>query len=192
MTILKINLPARINESFRRIVSRRRGAQKGVLKNATLTAISRYIGSDPEIALIATEYFLSVETPAQTAPKVLGIILPSNEVLFSIRLDLKEVQEKLGKVEATYKDENYTVFRWKPANTDALCSLKSFRAEWDEKELVFEDGCLSLTTGSLKESLLVAEKVAEAVGLQMPQTPVLQKLEIYKWSDVEGQEVIIK
>lgn len=127
MTILKINLPAKINESFRRIVSRRRGAQKGVLKNATLTAISRYIGSDPEIALIATEYFLSIETPTQMAPKVLSVILSDSEVLFSVRLDMREVEEKIGKVEATYKDENYTVFSWKPTSTDALCSLESFR-----------------------------------------------------------------
>lgn len=65
-------------------------------------------------------------------------------------------------------------------------------AEWNKKELIFEDGCLSLTTESLKESLSFAEKVAKVIGLQMPQTPVLQKLEIYKWSDVEGQEVIIE
>lgn len=192
MTILKINLPARVNEAFRRIVSRRRGVQKGVLKNATLTAISRYIGSDPEIALIASESFFSIEITEPLALKVLNILLPNREVTFSVRLDLKEIEEKLGLVKATYRDQDYTVFRWKPTKTELLLDLKSFRVEWGEKELVFEEGCISLTTESLEESLSIAEKVAEPVGLQMPQTPVPRQLEIYKWRDIEGQEVIIK
>lgn len=192
MTILKINIPARINEAFRWIVSRRRGVQKGVLRNATLTAISRYIGSDPEIVLIASKSFFSIEVSEQLAPKVLNILLPNREVTFSVHLDLKEIEEKLGRVKAIYMDQGYTVFRWKPAETKSLSALKSFRAEWEERELVYEEGCVSLTTESLEESLSIAEKVAETVGLQMPQTPVPRQLEIYKWGDIEGQEVIIK
>ncbi|MHA1579660.1 MAG: hypothetical protein ACTSUQ_08535 [Candidatus Freyarchaeota archaeon] len=192
MTILKISLPSRINEAFRRIVSRRRGVQKGVLKNATLTAISRYIGSDPEVALVASKHFVSVETPVQLAPKVLRVILPKKKVLFSVPRSLKEVEGKLGSVETTYTDDDYAVFRWKPSRYEALCSMGGFRAEWDDKELVFEEGCLSLTTRDLEESLTLAEKVAKALGLWMPQTPVPRQLEIYKWRDAEGQEVIIK
>ncbi len=192
MTVLKINLPERINESFRWIVSRRRGVQKGVLRNATLTAISRYIGSDPEIALIASKSFFSIEVPEQLVPKVLSVLLPNREVTFSVHFDLKEIEEKLGVVKAVYIDQGYTVFRWKPAETKLLSALKSFRVEWGEKELVFEEECVSLTTESLEESLSIAEKVAETVGLQMPQTPVPRQLEIYKWRDIDGQEVIIK
>jgi hypothetical protein len=80
MTILKINLPARMNEAFRWIVSRRRDVQKGVLRNATLSAISRYGGSDPEIVLIASKSFFLVEVSEQLADKVLNTLLPNHEV----------------------------------------------------------------------------------------------------------------
>ncbi|GEM_PF-4039096 len=89
-------------------------------------------------------------------------------------------------------DQGYTVFRWRPAESKLLSALKSFRVEWGEKELIYEEGCISLTTQSLEESLSIAEKVAEIVGLRIPQTPVPRQLEIYKWRDIEGQEVIIK
>ena len=192
MTLLKVNLPPRIDEAFRRTVSRRRGVQKGVLKNAALTAISRYIGSEPEVVLVASRHFLSVESPSALAPKVLQVILPEKKVLFSVSLSLKEVREKLGKVEAVFKDDNYTVFEWTPTRYEILCSLGGFRAEWEDRELVFEEGCLSLTTENLEESLTVAERVAKALGLRMPKTPVPQQLEIYRWRGVEGQEVIIR
>jgi hypothetical protein len=55
-------------------------------------------------------------------------------------------------------DQGYTVFRWRPAEAKLLSALKSFRIEWGEEELIYEEGCISLTTQKLEESLGIAEK----------------------------------
>ncbi len=60
----------------------------------------------------------------------------------------------------TYKGRNYAVFMCDPMNHCNLPSLRSFRAEWDGKEQVFEEDCLSVITESLQEALGIAEKVA--------------------------------
>lgn len=190
--MLKVNIPAKINEIFRRAVSRRRGVRKGVLGRATLTAISRYAGADPRIALIASSSFISIEAPPEVVPRVLRLLIPSEDMAFTTRSGVAEVGRKLKGVEVTFEDEGYAAFKCRPDDTEALASLGNFRAEWDDRELVFEDGCMSLATHGIEESLELAGKVAPALGMTLPFTPVTNQLEIYKWREIQGQEVIIK
>jgi len=141
---------------------------------------------------VASSSFLSVEAPPDEASRVLGVLLPQCEVLISAPAGAAEVRERLKEIEVMEGDEGYTVFRCRSLDVDGLRSLGSFRAEWPERELVFEDGCLSLTTESLQASLSLAKKVAPILGLQFPHTTVKGQLEVYRWRGIEGQEVIIK
>jgi len=192
LALLKTRIPAEVNEMFRRVLSRRREFKKGVLQTATLTAICKYAGVDPEASLVASSSFLSVEAPPDEASRVLSVLLPQCEVLISAPAGAAEVRERLKEIELVEGDEGYTVFRCRSLDVDGLRSLGSFRAEWPERELVFEDGCLSLTAESLQASLSLAKKVAPILGLQFPHTTVKGQLEVYRWRGIEGQEVIIK
>ena len=192
MGIIKVAVPEELDEMFRKAASRRIGVQKGALTTATLAAMSKYSGEDPEIALIASRGFVSIEAPLNQMPGVLSALLPRIQLTVSTPHDVENVKKRLGEVKVIYSAPNYAVFEYQLTDPGLLAELGSFRAEWDEKELVFEEDCLSLTTASIEEALEIAKKAAPILSLRLPYTGVGKQLEIYQWKGVKGQEVISK
>lgn len=192
MGIIKVTVPEELDETFRKAASRRIGVQRGALTTATLAAMSKYSGEDPKIALIASEGFVSIEAPSNQMPGVLSALLPRIPLSISTPHDVENVKKRLGEVKVIYSAPNYTVFECQLTDPGLLADLGSFRAEWDEKELILEEDCLSLTTASLEEALGIAKKMAPILGLGLPHIGVGKQLEIYQWKGVKGQEVILK
>ncbi len=192
MATIKIPVPDELDEAFRKAASRRHGIKEGALTSAILSAMSKYSGLDPMNALIASASFVSVEAPPNQMSAVLEVLLPRTVITVNSPNGLQRVKEVVGEVDVTYRGRDYVAFTCDPANRGHLPGLGSFRVEWDGKELVFEEDCVSINTASLGEALEIAEKVAKALNLTFPRIKVSKQVEIYRWEGVEGQEVVIK
>lgn len=192
MGTIKIKLPEGLEDLFRRKASKRLKAKKGVVTDAGIAAISMYSGVEPTVVLVVDGPHLSVEAPTSTANEVLSALIQNAEVQATTPNPPEAVRKILGDIEVSYASENYTAFKCRLKRGGRLAELHSFRAEWAEKELVYEDGCMLLSLSDFEEALSTAEDVAPLLGLKMPRMAGEKHLEIYKWAEAQDQEVIIR
>ena len=189
MTILKVQLPETLNHLFRRAVSRKLGVAKGCISKGALTAVARYSGVEPTVALFASETFLTVDGPPHIILAILKQLLPKGKITVAVNLSREEVEALVGKVSVKYEGRGYVEFQ-SVLKPEDLVKLKSFRAEVEGKEIVCEEDCLTVNVDGLQEALKISGELASGLGIRTQFGSVKKKIEFYIWDEPEAQEII--
>jgi hypothetical protein len=183
-------MPESLDQLFRRAVSRRFGAFKGSITAGTLAAIARYSGLEPRVAAMATESLVIVDAPPELIGGVLKRLPSKGQVTATAKMSRKEVEEKIGRVTVTYSGRNYVEFRQDVPDVSVLLKLGAFRTEFDGREIIFEEDCLTCTVSGLAEALDIVKGLASALAIALPLSACKRKLELYVWDEPKTHEVI--
>jgi len=192
MPILKVRMPESLDQLFRRAVSRRFGAFKGSITAGTLAAIARYSGLEPRVAAMATDSLVVVDAPPELIGAVLKRLASRGEATATARMSRKMVEEKIGRVTVTYSGRDYVEFHRDIPDASELLKLGAFRAEFNGREIIFEEDCLTCRVSGLREALDVVKDLASALGVALPLSACKRRLELYVWDEPKTHEVIVE
>ena len=190
MSILKVRMPEVLDQLFRRAVSKRFGAFKGSITAGALAAIARYSGVEPRVAVMATESSVVIDAPQELIGGLLRRLIIKGPVTATARMNRKEVEERIGRVEVTYSGRNYVEFRHVAPQADRLLKLGAFRAEVDGRDIVLEEDCLTFSVNGLGEALDMVKGLASELKITLPLFACKRKLELYVWDEPNTHEVM--
>ncbi len=192
MALIKVGTPPTLESAFRGAASGKVGLRKGAIRDAALAALSVYSGIEPEVSLSASSSSVGVEAPSSIMPRVLAKILPRKPIRVSPHKEERCILRKLRDVKLLDQEEGYSEFQCNHPDPLKLCGLRSFRAEWDGRDMVYEEECLNVTVDGLEEALEIARSLAPVLGLEFPEEKVSGRLDIYKWRGASAQENIVR
>jgi len=182
MGTLKVQISDPVEEHFRRKVSARRGFRKGALSAAVESAIAKYSGLDPKLSASAIFDNVLIDGEPALVREAASKILPSTEYRVFVPEEFLSAEEIPVTAE---RREGYVIFTAdKEKLLSVLCVTESARAEFDDRELIYEEGDLLLATRSFEEAKEYVEKVARIMSVNMPENVNARwRLEIYIWND---------
>ncbi len=149
MDTLKVLISDSVEEHFRRKVSTRRGFRKRAL-SAAASAIAKYSGLDPKLsASVIFDNVLIDGDPALVREIASKILSPTEYRVFVPEESLND--ENIS-VTAERQEDYMIFFADKEKLLSMLGATESVRAEFDDRELIYEEGDLLLTTQSFEEA----------------------------------------
>ena len=144
------------------------------------------------MAAMATDSLVVVDAPPELIGAVLKRLASRGEATATARMSRKMVEEKIGRVTVTYSGRDYVEFHRDIPDASELLKLGAFRAEFNGREIIFEEDCLTCRVSGLREALDVVKDLASALGVALPLSACKRRLELYVWDEPKTHEVIVE